>query len=103
MDVYKWATKLGPVVPGDLLLDCFELARDIRTLDMRASPYDVTSYDLEPIAIETAEGKASTCAASAASPSGRTRCDSGCSRPVTPLRTASVDQARLRASGHLPR
>ena len=38
MDVYKWATKLGPVVPGDLLLDCFELAREIRTLDMQASP-----------------------------------------------------------------
>ena len=57
-DVYKWATKLGPAVPGGLLLDCFELARDIRTLDMQASPYDVTSYGLEPVAIETPEGKA---------------------------------------------
>ena len=63
MDVYKWATKLGPVVPGDLLLDCFELARDIRTLDMQASPYDVTSYGLEPVAIETPEGKAAYAAA----------------------------------------
>ena len=58
MDVYKWATKLGPAVPGDLLLDCFELARDIRTLDMQASPYDVTTYGLDPVAIETPEGKA---------------------------------------------
>jgi hypothetical protein len=57
MDVYKWATKLGPAVRGDLLLDCFELARDIRTLDMRASPYDVTTYGLDPVAIETPEGK----------------------------------------------
>ncbi|WP_034609277.1 hypothetical protein [Cellulomonas sp. URHD0024] len=63
MDVYKWATKLGPVVPGDLLLDCFELARDIRTLDMQASPYDVSSYGLDPVAIETAEGKATYAAA----------------------------------------
>jgi hypothetical protein len=58
MDVYKWATKLGPAVPGDLLLDCFALARDIRTLDMQASPYDVSTYGLDPVAIETPEGKA---------------------------------------------
>lgn len=58
MDVYKWALKLGPAVPGELLLDCFALARRIRTLDMQASPYDVTSYGLPPVAIETAEGKA---------------------------------------------
>jgi hypothetical protein len=57
MDVYKWATKLGPAVPGELLLDCFELARDIRTLDMQASPYDVTTYGLDPVSIETPEGK----------------------------------------------
>lgn len=63
MDVYKWAAKLGPIVPGELLLDCFVLARDVREVDMRASPYDVTGYDgadgrpLTPIAIETPEGK----------------------------------------------
>jgi len=58
MDLYKWALKLGPLVPGDLLLDCFELAREIRSTDMAASPYDVTTYGLAPIAIETADGKA---------------------------------------------
>ncbi len=58
MDLYKWALKLGPLVPGDLLLDCFELAREIRTTDMQASPYDVSSYGLEPVAIETPDGKA---------------------------------------------
>ncbi|MGA7147016.1 MAG: 3-methyladenine DNA glycosylase [Microbacterium sp.] len=57
MDLYKWAIKLGPLVPGDLLLDAFELARDIRTLDMRASPYDLTEWGYEPVAIETPEGK----------------------------------------------
>jgi hypothetical protein len=58
MDLYKWALKLGPAVPGDLLLDAFALAREIRVVDMQASPYDVTAYGLEPIAIETPEGKA---------------------------------------------
>lgn len=63
MDIYKWATKLGPIIPGDLLLDAFELARDIRTVDMQASPYDVRGFTdhlgapLDPIAIETPEGK----------------------------------------------
>ncbi len=58
MDLFKWALKLGPAVPGGLLLDCFELARDIRYTDMQASPYDVASYGLEPVAIETPAGKA---------------------------------------------
>lgn len=63
MDIYKWATKLGPIIPGDILLDAFELARDIRTVDMQASPYDVRGFTdhsgtpLAPIAIETPEGK----------------------------------------------
>ncbi|KDA06245.1 3-methyladenine DNA glycosylase [Microbacterium sp. CH12i] len=58
MDVYKWAMKLGPLIPGDLLLDTFELARDIRLLDMEAAPYDLAEWGVVPVAIETAEGKA---------------------------------------------
>ncbi|MDN3494430.1 hypothetical protein QL996_00665 [Planococcus sp. APC 4015] len=58
MDLYKWSIKLTPLLPGDLVLDAFELARDIRTLDMRASPYDLTAWGYEPVAIETPEGKA---------------------------------------------
>ncbi len=58
MDVYKWAVKLGPLVPGELLLDAFELARDIRYLDMQASPYDMEPWGGEPVRIETADGKA---------------------------------------------
>ncbi|WEK60066.1 MAG: 3-methyladenine DNA glycosylase [Candidatus Microbacterium colombiense] len=58
MDLYKWATKLGPLIPGDLLLDAFELARDIRLLDMEAAPYDLAAWGVRPVAIETAEGKA---------------------------------------------
>ncbi len=58
MDVYKWAMKLGPLVPGELLLDTFELARDIRLLDMQASPYDMRPWGAEPVRIETPDGKA---------------------------------------------
>lgn len=58
MDVYKWAIKLGPLTPGDILLDAFELARDIRALDMAASPYDLAEWGVRPVAIETPEGKA---------------------------------------------
>ncbi|MBZ4486232.1 3-methyladenine DNA glycosylase [Microbacterium sp. cx-55] len=63
MDLYKWSVKLGPLVPGTVLLDAFELARDIRTLDMRASPYDLSAWGYSPVPIETASGKADYVAA----------------------------------------
>ncbi|MGN9803837.1 3-methyladenine DNA glycosylase [Micromonospora sp. L32] len=58
MDVYRWAYKLAPLVPSELIADCFELAKEIRTLDMRASPYDLTSIGLDFLPIETPEGRA---------------------------------------------
>jgi hypothetical protein len=58
MDLYKWAHKLSPGVPSELVADCFELARDVRSLDMRASPYDFSALGYEPVRIETVEGKA---------------------------------------------
>jgi hypothetical protein len=58
MDLLKWASKLGPLVPGDLLLDCFELARDARALDMRASPYDVSDLGYPAVPVETTPGRA---------------------------------------------
>ncbi|UOY00767.1 tyrosine-protein phosphatase [Blastococcus sp. PRF04-17] len=63
MDLYKWAGKLGPATPGELLTDCFELAIEIRELDMRASPYDLRDHGYEPVAVETPEGKAEYAAA----------------------------------------
>jgi hypothetical protein len=63
MDLYKWATKLMPFTPSSLVLDCFELARDIRTLDMRASPYDLAALGYSPVRIETPDGKAEYIAA----------------------------------------
>lgn len=58
MDLYKWAIKLGPLIPGGVLLDAFELARDIRQLDMEASPYDLVHWGFSPVAVETPDGKA---------------------------------------------
>lgn len=58
MDLYKWAFKLGPLVPAEPVMDCLELAADARALDMRASPYDLRDYGFAPIAVETPAGRA---------------------------------------------
>jgi hypothetical protein len=63
MDIYKWCMKLAPAVPSSLTLDCFELAREIRELDMRASPYDLSALGYRPVAIETPQGRAEYAAA----------------------------------------
>ena len=58
MDVYKWAFTLAPVVPSDLTADAFDLAREIRVLDMQASPYDLRELGYAPVPIETTAGRA---------------------------------------------
>lgn len=51
------------MIPSELVADAFGLAWDIRALDMRASPYDLTwlpeqeGEEWTPVKIETAEGK----------------------------------------------
>jgi hypothetical protein len=64
MDLYKHEFRLAPLVPSELIADCFELARDIRVVDMRAAPYDLSGLLLDhtgevwtPIEIETPGGK----------------------------------------------
>jgi hypothetical protein len=57
MDLYKHAFRLWPLVGSDLVADCFVLAWDVREIDMRASPYDLSGLGFEPIPIETPEGK----------------------------------------------
>jgi hypothetical protein len=57
MDLYKWCFKLTPWCPSELTADAFELARDIRGVDMRASPYDFSPLGYAPIAIETPAGR----------------------------------------------
>ncbi|WP_238348527.1 3-methyladenine DNA glycosylase [Ornithinimicrobium pratense] len=58
MDLYKWSYKLSPLVPSELTLRAFALARDIRELDMRAAPYDLRELGYQPVRIETPQGKA---------------------------------------------
>lgn len=58
MDLYRFAYKIAPFCPSELLADAFELARAARGIDMRASPYDLSEYGFAPIPIEAAEGRA---------------------------------------------
>jgi hypothetical protein len=44
-------------------MDCFDLAREIRELDMRASPYDLRALGYVPVEIETPQGRAEYAAA----------------------------------------
>ena len=57
MDLYSHAARLWPWVPSELVADGFELARRVRVLDMRASPYDVSSLGHAPVRVETPEGR----------------------------------------------
>jgi len=57
MDLYKWAYKFLPWTGGDLVADCFLLAVEARELDMRGSAYDCSGLGLEPLRIETADGR----------------------------------------------
>lgn len=57
MDLYKWSFKLAPWTPSKLVADAFQLAREIRELDMRASPYDLSDFGYTAVPIETTEGR----------------------------------------------
>jgi len=80
MDLYKFAYKLSPLVPSELVADTFALARRIRELDMRASPYDLATLGLPPVPVETPEGRAAYAAA-----------QRGFAAEAAPLRQALVD------------
>lgn len=58
MDLYKWAYLLTPAVDSELVWDAFQLAMEIRELDMQAAPYDLRDLGYEPVEIETASGRA---------------------------------------------
>ena len=63
MDCFRYAIKLWPWIPAELLADSLEVALKARVLDMRASPYDLSAWDrldgldLSPVLIETADGR----------------------------------------------
>ncbi len=57
MDLYKWSYKLSPWISSGILRDAFFLAMEIRELDMRASPYELSSLGYDPIPVETVDGR----------------------------------------------
>ena len=57
MDLYKYAYKIAPWSSGEMIADAFLLAWEARQLDMRASPYDLCRFGLEPIRMETRAGR----------------------------------------------
>jgi len=93
MDLYKHAFRLTPMVCSDLVADCFELARDIRVLDMRAAPYDLADLGYEPVRVETPDGKQEYAAAQRGFAERgaplRARLISECERLLAPAGSAS--------------
>ena len=58
MDLYRWAYKYYPWIGSDIIREAFLLAVEIRSTDMRASPYDVSEFtNLPAIKVETNQGK----------------------------------------------
>ncbi len=57
MDLYKWAFKGYPWISSDSVVTAFKLAVEAREIDMRASPYDLATFGLRPIKIETEQGR----------------------------------------------
>ncbi|MEP9394207.1 3-methyladenine DNA glycosylase [Gordonia sp. VNQ95] len=58
MDLYRTCFTLAPLLDARLTVSAFEIARDARELDMRASPYDLSALGYEPVLIETPAGRA---------------------------------------------
>ena len=55
--MYKYGMWFTPYIGSELIADAFEVARAARALDMQASPYDSTVLDLEPLRVETVDGR----------------------------------------------
>ena len=73
-----------PGHPSELVADCFEVAVEVRELDMRASPYDLSGFGYPPVPVETPAGRAEYARAQARSAA---RAD--------PLRARLIEVARL--------
>lgn len=57
MDLYRFAHKFSPFISSKVIIDTFLLACEARTLDMRASPYDLEEFGFPAIKIEEASGR----------------------------------------------
>jgi hypothetical protein len=84
MDLYKWAYKLAPATPSELVADCFELAVEVRELDMRASPYDLSGFGYPPVRVETSSGRVEYA-----------RAQAGFAARAEPLRARLIEIAEL--------
>ncbi|WP_193746890.1 hypothetical protein [Dietzia sp. UCD-THP] len=58
MDLYSHVAAMEAGAPGELLRDTLGAAFDAREVDMRSSPYDLSAWGLEPIPVESPEGRA---------------------------------------------
>ena len=58
MDLYAHVATMEAGAPGELLIDTLGAAFEAREVDMRSSPYDLTGWGLDPIRVETPEGRA---------------------------------------------
>jgi hypothetical protein len=57
MDLYKHAQRFAPVFGSDLVRKTFQLAKDIRSVDMQVAPYDLAELGVIPIKVETQSGR----------------------------------------------
>ncbi|MFN3601554.1 MAG: hypothetical protein ACK4UY_09225 [Dietzia sp.] len=58
MDLYSHVAAMEAGAPGELLVDTLVAAFHAREVDMRSSPYDLSAWGLDPIPVETPEGRA---------------------------------------------
>jgi hypothetical protein len=57
MDLYRWAFTSMPWIGSELLWQCFELAVELRILDMQAGPYDLRAIGFAAVPVETPAGR----------------------------------------------
>ena len=57
MDLFKMALRLQPFIASSLIVAALEVAILARKLDVEASPYDVSSFGLAVVAVETPLGR----------------------------------------------
>jgi hypothetical protein len=58
MDLLKLCLRLSPFCDAVLLQRVLEISLAARKLDIAASPYDLSSYGVDAVPVETSEGRA---------------------------------------------
>ena len=57
LDLFRFAWKLSPFCSSGIVMDCLEMALKARRVDVAAGPYDCLEYGIDPILVETEQGK----------------------------------------------